>query len=976
MKNFTLILLFCVFTINSNYAQVGVGTTNPEATLDIRSSSQTTPTNADGILIPKINNFPTINPTAAKDGMMVYVTGIGTPTKGFYYWDIALFNWVAINSGGTGWSETGNTGTNSVINFIGTTDAQDLTFRTNNIRKMRLTQKGQLEFFNTGLSVFIGDRAGENDDLSNNFNNFFGHSAGNFNTSGAVNNFFGFTSGRNNTTGSANSFFGHQSGLNNTTGGHNSIFGHVSGVDGTTAFNNAFFGSNSGRFTTTGNSNSFFGTGSGTSNLIGSQNVAVGENALSNNLNGSNNVAVGRLAGLGTIGHSKSNGVFIGYEAGRNEDNDNRLYIENSDSATPLIYGEFDTDILRVNGTLQVNNPTLTGYSLPESDGTTTQVFQTDGNGVISFVNTNTLDTNDWSRNGNAGTNPTANFIGTIDARNLSFRTNNIEKLQLTQQGQLEFLNTGNSIFIGEDAGTSDDLTSNFNTYIGSSSGRIASNDAEFNSYFGAHAGEETGGFFNSYLGSYAGNLAGGERNTYVGYRAGANSVGSLNTFIGSQAGEMVSMDSFSNIFIGGNTADNFTQGNENVLVGTSIMRTADGNENVVIGARALEFSANTTNNVVIGFQAAGSVPGAGGCVIIGNQAGQSFGALANNLIIHNSDDPFPLIYGEFDNRLLALNGSVAINHDAPQAPLHVKGFGNTNAQSIVAALESNVTSRPVLLFSDSPTINLNSGMSLEYNGTGNSTTNKLVFNGIGGNALYEFENGGNFTALAGDINIASGDLVIETVAGDREIRMGDNAGNNDRVMLRQDGTDHIFIGDIDNNGGNFTVRTGGANAMTILSGSRNVGIGLTNPTFRLQVSTNSAAKPTSQLWTVVSDRRLKKDVRSFTDGLETLKQIDPIWFTYNGLANMPSETGVGTIAQQLEEVAPYLVKDWEYKTEDGQSETYKAVDYGPLTFIIVNAIKEQATTIEQLTRQLEDQQTQYEVRMRSLEERLAQLEN
>ena len=90
-------------------AQVGIGTVTPEAQLDIRSSNQALPTNNDGILIPKIDEFPVTIPTAAQDGMMVFATGDGSVDKGFYYWDDALIAWVAVGtgSGGEDWYEEG-----------------------------------------------------------------------------------------------------------------------------------------------------------------------------------------------------------------------------------------------------------------------------------------------------------------------------------------------------------------------------------------------------------------------------------------------------------------------------------------------------------------------------------------------------------------------------------------------------------------------------------------------------------------------------------------------------------------------------------------------------------------------------------------------------------------------------------------------------------------------------------------------------
>jgi len=88
-------LLF--FTSYFLQAQVGINTTNPDAQLDIRSSNQVAPSNTDGILIPKIDTFPAANPTAAQQGMLVYLTTTsGTDLPGFYYWDNTTTDWKPI----------------------------------------------------------------------------------------------------------------------------------------------------------------------------------------------------------------------------------------------------------------------------------------------------------------------------------------------------------------------------------------------------------------------------------------------------------------------------------------------------------------------------------------------------------------------------------------------------------------------------------------------------------------------------------------------------------------------------------------------------------------------------------------------------------------------------------------------------------------------------------------------------------------
>lgn len=95
MKARYTVALFC-FMFQTVIAQVGIGTTSPSASLDIQSSNQTTPSNTDGLLIPKIDEFPSSNPGANQDGMLVYATGNGAPAKGFYYWDNATTTWVNV----------------------------------------------------------------------------------------------------------------------------------------------------------------------------------------------------------------------------------------------------------------------------------------------------------------------------------------------------------------------------------------------------------------------------------------------------------------------------------------------------------------------------------------------------------------------------------------------------------------------------------------------------------------------------------------------------------------------------------------------------------------------------------------------------------------------------------------------------------------------------------------------------------------
>jgi hypothetical protein len=173
----------------------------------------------------------------------------------------------------------------------------------------------------TGLyNTFLGWGAGQSN-TTGSYNTFLGLAAGEANTTGNWNTFLGLEAGYSNTTGSFNTFLGIRAAYSNTTGSDNTFLGNYAGYSNTTSFSNTFLGLDTGKFNTTGNYNTFLGNNAGSSNTIGS-----------------GNVFLGRLAGY--------------YETGSN-----KLYIDNSDTSTPLIYGEFDNNILTVYGNLEVIGP-------------------------------------------------------------------------------------------------------------------------------------------------------------------------------------------------------------------------------------------------------------------------------------------------------------------------------------------------------------------------------------------------------------------------------------------------------------------------------------------------------------------------------------------------------------------------------------------------------------------------------------------
>ena len=121
-----LFLLIALFLGIDLYSQVAINTdgTSPDASamLDVKSTT-------GGLLIPRMS-FTQRNAIASPaTGLLVYQTN---NSPGFYYnaGTPASPSWVYVGSG-FGWSLTGNAGTSSPNNFIGTTDDVPLNFRIN-----------------------------------------------------------------------------------------------------------------------------------------------------------------------------------------------------------------------------------------------------------------------------------------------------------------------------------------------------------------------------------------------------------------------------------------------------------------------------------------------------------------------------------------------------------------------------------------------------------------------------------------------------------------------------------------------------------------------------------------------------------------------------------------------------------------------------------------------------------------------------
>lgn len=450
--------------------------------------------------------------------------------------------------------------------------------------------------------------------------------------------------------------------------------------------------------TSSGAINTAVGQDAGYENETGAENVFIGQGAMATNKTGSSNVAIGRNAGR--AGGSRSGNVYLGYQAGNGATGDNKLYIENSNSTSPLIYGEFDNDIVTINGNLGIGAaPTDELYVANSTSSATTATIESGSALYPIAINVlpsahatsrrTVLKLDDWQilqdRVGN-GTKDLAIYQQSANANRIVINTSgnvgigdptpdatlDVEgSIQMVDGNQLagripvsdangtmtwtdpsaisgvnELSDDDNDTKIQVEESADEDIIRfdiagtevlTIRKNAGGETMFETPNSGDNSTHFGQHAGES------SNTGTY---------NAFFGKRAGASITnGGSNTLIGYEAGQS-NITGSSNTFVGRTAGRNAT-GGDNVFIGRDAGLNGTGSDNTFVG-RSAGYNATGSRNVFIG-KAAGF-----------NETGD------NRLYIDNSNTSTPLIYGDFGSNALKVNGT-----------LEVTGIINTNNQWI-----------------------------------------------------------------------------------------------------------------------------------------------------------------------------------------------------------------------------------------------------------------------------------------------------
>ena len=137
--------------------------------MDIQINDAANPTNEDGILIPRIDTFPSSNPTANQNAMLVYLTtAVGTNNPGFYYWDNTTTTWIGLQKTVT-ISKITDADLDTQIQVEASADEYIIRFKTTGIEFFNMNN-GRINVTNTEHSTFFGLNAGANDNLTINSN--------------------------------------------------------------------------------------------------------------------------------------------------------------------------------------------------------------------------------------------------------------------------------------------------------------------------------------------------------------------------------------------------------------------------------------------------------------------------------------------------------------------------------------------------------------------------------------------------------------------------------------------------------------------------------------------------------------------------------------------------------------------------------------------------------------------------------------
>ena len=295
--------------------------------------------------------------------------------------------------------------------------------------------------------------------------------------------------------------------------------------------------------------------------------------------------------------------------------------------------------------------------------------------------------------------------------------------------------------------------------------------------------------------------------------------------------------------------------------------------------------------------------------VCIGYEAG-FFETGSNRLYIANTNRTSPLIYGEFDNELIGINGKLGIGTQSPSIQLHVDGGSDANLSS-GGYIVTNSPSSSNIVIDDNEIMARNNGAA---------------------SPLYMQSEGGDFS-----VHLALPKINEFIVKADGKTGIGENIPS-DKLHVNSDTGEDAF-----------RVQVEGATKFRVYAnGGVSVGYN-TAPTYALQLQNNSnqlLGKAVATSWNTYSDNRLKSNQKAIKYGLAEILKLSPKSYLHHNSSYSEDERfqfrGIGAkedlgfIAQEVEKIIPEIV----YQPVNENEELW-SMDYTRLIPVLVKAIQD-----------------------------------
>jgi len=329
----------------------------------------------------------------------------------------------------------------------------------------------------------------------------------------------------------------------------------------------------------------------------------------------------------------------------------------------------------------------------------------------------------------------------------------------------------------------------------------------------------------------------------------------------------------------------------------------------------------------------------------------------------------------------LYVHGHLGVGVIDPKAPVHAVSTASSPTQDFVSAVYG--VSDPAG-FSAYPTVGVH-GESLSPNGFGvygvGDTGGYFISSAdAGGRGLYAYAGALTGNSVAGHFAATSTSAFAvqaeasAAVGQTRAVRATVNSSSGVGVEARNLASNGDAVALL----AQTSSASGFAGYFLGPAGSRNyfsqpVGIGLTNPSFQLHLSQNSAAKPTSGSWTISSDQRLKKNIRTIDGALDDLLALRGVTYQWIDPSTQGGMDGTytGMIAQEVERVFP----EWISEDPDG----YKRLTVIGFEGLVVEALRtlreEKDRELAERDAAIEQLRTEKDAEIEALRARLERLE-